>query len=206
MEGVLLSILGEPAPRLARPSLKLEDLDARVSHLQNHALEKSTVGGYSTGARDYLRFCRIHHLPLDPTPQTLSRYIAYTSLSIGSGPKYLTGVRHFLHDLYPSFDASRASPLVQATIRGSKKVRADPVRRKQPIRTTHLAACVDTAHRTHDYDDLLFATIVSCCFYACHRSGELVLNGKKDVDWRKIIKRSSPPFFQGLRGISSSIS
>ena len=88
MEGVLLNCLGEPALRVARPPSKLEDLDARVLHLQSHALEKSTVGGYSTGARDYLRFCRLHHLPLDPTPQTLSRYIAYTSLSIASGPKY----------------------------------------------------------------------------------------------------------------------
>jgi hypothetical protein len=130
MEGVLLSTLGELAPRPARPPSKLEDLDTRVLHLQTHALEESTVGGYATGARDYLRFCLIHHIPPDPTPQTLSRYIAFTSLSIASGPKYLTGVRHFLHELYPAFDDNRASPSVQATIRGSKKVRADPIRRK----------------------------------------------------------------------------
>lgn len=200
MEGLLLSCLGEPAPRAAHPPVKLDDLDARVLHLQSHALEKTTVDGYSTGARDYLRFCRLHHLPLDPTPQTLSRYIAYTSLSIASGPKYLTGVRHFLHDLYPSFDDNRASPLVQATIRGSKKIRADPVRRKQPIRLNHLSAFVDAAHRSRAYDDLLFATIMSCCFYACHRSGELVLKSKKSVDWRKIIKRSSLHFSSGYAG------
>jgi hypothetical protein len=45
-----LSSLGEPAPRRARPPVKLSDLDARVLHLQTHALEKSTVGGYSTGS------------------------------------------------------------------------------------------------------------------------------------------------------------
>ena len=195
-----MSCLGEPAPRAAHPPVKLDDLDARVLHLQSHALEKTTVDGYSTGARDYLRFCRLHHLPLDPTPQTLSRYIAYTSLSIASGPKYLTGVRHFLHHLYPSFDDNRASPLVQATIRGSKKIRADPVRRKQPIRLNHLSAFVDAAHRSRAYDDLLFATIMSCCFYACHRSGELVLKSKKSVDWRKIIKRSSLHFSSGYAG------
>jgi hypothetical protein len=200
MEGVFLSCLGEPTPRRARPPLKLGDLDARVFHLQSHALEKSTVGGYLTGAHDYLRFCRLHHLPIDPTPQTLSRYIAYTSMSIASGPKYLTGVRHFLHDLYPSFDDSRASPLVQATIRGSMKVRADPVRRKQPIRISHLLAFQDAARRSGDYDDLLFATIMSCCFYGCHRSGELVIKSKKGVDWRKIIKRSSLHFSQGYAG------
>lgn len=202
MEGVFLSSLGELAPHPAHPPLKLEDLDARASHLQTHALERSTVGGYSTGARHYLRFCRLHHLPMDPTPQTLASYIAYTSLSISSGPKYLTGVRHFLHDLHPDFDTNRASPLVQATIRGSKKVRADPVHRKQSraIRVTHLLAFLETAHRTHDYDDLLFATFMSCCFYGCHRSGELVVKSKKSVDWRKIIKRASLHFSPGYAG------
>jgi hypothetical protein len=200
MEGVLLSSLGEPKHRSACPSLSLKELDARVSHLQSFALERSTVGGYSTGARDYARFCHLHHLPLDPSPQTLSRYIAYSSLSIASGPKYLTGVRHFLRDLYPEFDTNRASPLVQATIRGSKKVRADPICRKQPIRIDHLLSFVSTAHATGAYDDLLFATIVSCCFYGCHRSGELVLKTKKSTDWRKIIKRSSLHFSPGYVG------
>lgn len=196
---MFLSTLGELA-RPTRPPVKLDDLDARVLHLQTHALEKSTVSGYSTGARDYIHFCQIHHIPLDPTPQTLSRYIAFTSLSIASGPKYLTGARHFLRDLYPAFDDSRSDPLVQATIRGSKKIRADPVHRKQPIRIEHLSAFLNAAISSRNYDDLLFATIMSCCFYGCHRSGELVLKGKKAVDWRKIIKRSSLHFSLGYAG------
>jgi hypothetical protein len=194
MEGVFLNTLGGPALRAVRPPLKLKDLDDRVLHLQSHAIEKSTVSGYLTGARDYVSFCQRHHLPLDPTPQTLSRYIAFTSISIASGPKYLTGARHFLHDIFPDFDDNRASPLVQATIRGSKKVRADPVRRKQPIRVAHLSSFVDAAYQSRLYDDLLFATIMACLFYGCHRSGELILKGKKAVDWRKIIKRSSLHF------------
>ena len=200
MEGVLLNTVGELAPHSARPPLSLKDLDARVLHLQSHALEKSTVGGYSTGMRHYAQFCRIHHLSLDPTPQTLSQYIAFSSLSIASGPKYLTGARHFLHDLYPDFDDNRASPTVQATIRGSKKVRADPVHRKQPIRIEHLLSFVAVARATGKFDDLLFATIMSCCFYGCHRSGELVLKTTKNVDWRKIIKRSSLHFSPGYAG------
>ena len=103
-------------------------------------------------------------------------------------------------DFYPDFDENRASTLVQATIRGSKKVRADPVHRKLPIRIEHLAAFVESAHRSHSYDDLLFATLMSCSFYGCHRSGELVLKTKKDVDWRKIIKRSSLQFSPGYVG------
>ena len=64
----------------------------------------------------------------------------------------------------------------------------------------HLSSFVNEARRTHKYDDLLFATIMSCCFYGCHRSGELVLKGKKEVDWRKIIKRSSLHFSPGYVG------
>ncbi|KZP33828.1 hypothetical protein FIBSPDRAFT_718620, partial [Athelia psychrophila] len=132
----------------------------------------------------------LHSLPLDPTPFTLSRYIAYTSQFIASGPKYLTGARHFLEDIYPHFEKSRAHPLVQATIAGSKKIRADPVTRKLPLRPNHLAAFVLKARHSGLYDDFLFSVIISCCFYACHRSGELVAK-KSLLDWRKIIKRSS---------------
>jgi len=195
MEGVLLSALGGPsAPRTARPPISLADLDARAHFLQVNAIEKSTSKCYATGARDYITFCIKNSLPLDPTPQTLARYIAYTSMFIASGPKYLSGARHFLRDLYPNFDSSRSHPLVQATISGSKKTRADPVTRKLPLRLTHLSAFHHVALSTGSYDDLLFIVVLSCCFYACHRSGELVSKSKKKLDWRKIIKRGSLTF------------
>ena len=137
-----------------------------------------------------------HSLPIDPTPQTLSHYIAYTSQFIASGPKYLTGVRHFLSDLYPDFDTNRSHPLVLAAIRGSKKVQADPVLRKLPLHMDHLSFFVTHTRSSKSYDDLLFATILSGCFYGCHRSGELVQSNDKSLfDWRKIIKCSSLAFF-----------
>jgi hypothetical protein len=83
--------------------------------------------------RLYINFGIFHSLPLDPTPSTLSHYIAYSSLFIASSPKYLTGVRHFLKDLYPDFDANRSHPLVKTTIQGAKKTQADPVQRKLPL-------------------------------------------------------------------------
>jgi hypothetical protein len=195
MEGVLLSTLGGlSAPRTVRPPIALADLDARAHFLQVNSIEKSTKKGYATGARDYITFCITNSLSLDPTPQTLARYIAYTSMFIASGPKYLTGARHFLKDLYPEFTANRGHPLVQATISGSKKMRADPVKRKLPLRLTHLTAFLQVARCTKSYDDLLFVVILSCCFYACHRSGELVCRSGQSVEWRKIIKRGSLTF------------
>ena len=196
MERIFLAALGGPgASRHARPSMDLSLLDKRSEYLQVHSIETSTAKNYRTGARDYVQFCVKHSLPLDPTPQTLSRYISYTSQFIASGPKYLSGARHFLHDIYPDFDENRSSPLVQATIAGSKKLRADPVRRKLPLQPCHLLAFLDRAHSSRHYDDFLFAVILSCSFYACHRTGELVIKNDRDLfDWRKIIKRSSLTF------------
>jgi hypothetical protein len=100
-------------------------------------------------------------------------------------------VRHYLKDLFPGYDAIRAHPLVKTTIRGSLKVRADPIRRKLPLRTSHLQAFLQIAFQSHAYDDLLFITILSCAFYACHRIGELVPASGPLFDWRKIIKRNT---------------
>ena len=200
MERVLLNALGgkRTAPRVPRPPMELADLDARALYLQVNSIERSTSKNYATGARDYINFCILHSLPLDPTPTTLSRYVAYSSQFIASRPKYLTGVRHFLKDLYPDFDANRSHPIVKATIRGAKKVRADPVNRKLPLRLAHLQSFINVAHCTGTYDDFLFIVLLSCAFYGCHRMGELVQKNDRSLfDWRKIIKRASLTFENG---------
>jgi len=47
----------------------------------------------------------------------------------------------------------------------------------------------------HAYDNLLFTTLLSCCFYGCHHSGELVWKNDKDQwDWCKVIECVSLPF------------
>ena len=162
MANDLLSFAGgrmPHAPRHASHPLKMRDLDARVTFLQSRALEPSTLRHYLTGARDYITFCHRHGLPLSPTPQTLARSLAYTSQFVASGPKYLVGARHFLAPLFPAFESSRHSPAVQAVIRGARKVRADPIRRKLPLRIDHLEHFLRLADRTNSYDDLLFAAI-----------------------------------------------
>ena len=169
MEGVLLNLLGGGIhPHTTHPQMELSELDNRINFLQANSIEKLTAKGYATGARDYISFCISHALPIDPTPQTLSHYIAYTSRFISSGPKYLSGTHHFLSDLYPSFDADQSHPSIQAKITGSKKIRADPIKHKLPLRMAHLQAFFDVAICMNDYDDFLFVVILSCCFYGCH--------------------------------------
>ena len=177
---------------LARPRVSLSALDEHIAFLHAHAIKLSTRRNYSTRARDYILFCSIHGLPLDPTPLTIARYIAYTSLHIASAPKYLSGARHFLRDIYPDFDAARKHALVQSTIRGSRKARADPVHRKAPLRLSHLSTFQALALRTGHYDDVLFFTILTTAFFACHRIGELIAPDDRSLwDWRKLIRRQS---------------
>ena len=181
--------------------MSLDDLDARTSHLQANAIEHSSSLNYGTGARDYIAFCLNHHLSIDPTPQTLSRYVAFTSQFIASGPKYLTGARHFLQHIYPDFETNHSHPLVQSTIRGAKKLRADPVRRKLPLRAQHLQFFYQRWLSSQKYDNLLFITILSCCFYALHRSGELLVPNSRILrDFRKLIKHDTLHFSAGRVG------
>ncbi|KAF8999475.1 hypothetical protein BDZ89DRAFT_1147682 [Hymenopellis radicata] len=200
LAGAMERVLGRGENPLA-PRWILKKLDELVHFLQVYAIEKSTRKGYATGARDYARFCKNHHLPLDPTSETLSRYIAYTSRYIKSAPKYLTGAKHFIEEFYPDFAANQATAAVQATIRGANKMRADPIQRKPPLRTHHLQSALNQANATNIYDDLLFAPILSCGFYACHRAGELTMSNDKSLcDWRKVIKRASLHFTKDSAG------
>ena len=137
--------------------MELSELNNRTNYLQASSIKESMAKGYATGAHDYISFCVKHSLPLNPTPQTLSWYITYTSQFINSGPKYLSGACHFLSDLYPSFDTNHSHHFVQTTIASSKKIRADPVKCKLPLWMTHLQAFLKVATRTQNYDDFLFS-------------------------------------------------
>lgn len=198
MESVLLTTVDISRPSRRPPKrskMHIEDIDSLSDKLQTAALDKSTRLHYLTGFRDYANFCHLHNLALNPSVSTFRRYLAYTFTFCSSGPKYLTGVRHFLLPLFPDFDSIRNHPSVQAVAKGAAKSRHAPVRRKEPLRVHHLTHFCVLAARTGDYDDLLFATILSCAFYGCHRIGELVHhNNPNNVDWSKVIRRASLDF------------
>ncbi|KAG5221505.1 RNase domain-containing protein [Salix suchowensis] len=139
----------------------LERLGSASHIAPNSAVEKSTKKGYITGARDYISFCISHSLPLDPTPQTLARYIAFSSLYISSSSKYLSGARYFLIHIFPEFDQNRSHPFVRAAIRGSMKIRGSNISRKLPLRLHHLSTFLAMARKSKLYDDLLFVSMLS---------------------------------------------
>lgn len=81
---------------------------------------------------------------------------------------------------------------------GSKKIQGDLVKCEAPLRPCHLEAFLNVARNSRSYDNLLFITILSCCFYACHRSGELIQkNSARLPNWCKIIKWLSLIFEHG---------
>jgi hypothetical protein len=202
MERLLFdALIGKKPVRTRRKDSTLSRIDNHLLHLRIHAIEKTTARGYLTGFRDYVRFCHQFKLPLNPTVQTLSRYIAYTSTHIASFSKYLTGAQHFLLPLYPDFAKNRHDAAVLATISGARKLHADPVRRKAPLQVEHLLRYIEAAKTTLAFDDFLFAVMISCCFYACHRAGELAWQDDPTLhDRRKLIKRASLHFHNGRAG------
>lgn len=77
-----------------------------------------------------------------------------------------------------------------------KKIHSDPIHWKQPLCPIHFNAFLHLAICSQSYHDLLFITILSCAFYACHQIGELIPPSSHSLpfNWWKIIKWSSLHF------------
>ena len=87
---------------------------------------------------------------------------------------------------------------MKSTIRGAKKVQANPVNWKLPLHLAHLQYFINVTLYTGTFDDFLFIMLLSCTFYGCHHMGKLVQkNGHSLFDWRKIINWASLTFESG---------
>lgn len=67
------------------------------------SIDASTHKNYSSALNSYLNFCRIHHLPIDPTPDTLSFFTVYMSYQLkpSSVGTYLSGICNKLEIYFP---------------------------------------------------------------------------------------------------------
>ncbi|KAG7453267.1 uncharacterized protein BT62DRAFT_880789, partial [Guyanagaster necrorhizus] len=91
-----------------------------------------------------------------------------------SCPKYLIGACHFIKDLYPDFNKNKRYLIVQRIIHGSQKMRDDPISQKLPLQVHYLITFSLFVSISESCDNLLFTTILSCCFYGCHWLDELI--------------------------------
>ena len=91
----------------------LECLNYECSILLGMSIDTSTAGTYSSALNSYLTFFKLHGLPVNPTPQTLSYYVTFQSffINLKSVDSYLSGVTNLLEPFFPDV---RKKPLFAA--------------------------------------------------------------------------------------------
>ncbi|KIJ38675.1 hypothetical protein M422DRAFT_97289, partial [Sphaerobolus stellatus SS14] len=133
-----------------------------------------------------------HHLPIEPTPSTLSFYIAYIChfLSPNTVKSYLSGICNKLEPLFPDIRDARKHPLVTRTLQGCTKLRAVNIKHKQPLTRSALTQLHPTYSSSTSHDDHLFFTMLLTGFHGLLRLGELTWPDKIELqDYRKVTMR-----------------
>lgn len=159
-----------------------------------HAIDTSTLNTYSSALNSYLTFVRLHDLPVDPTPDTLSFFTVFMSHHIvpKSVSSYLSGICHQLEPYFPDVRSTRKSRLVERTLKGCLRLRGVATNRKRALTFDDLLLVVTHLSHSNNHDDLLFQAMLLTGFFALMRLGELSFpDSKKLRNWRKVTKRSS---------------
>lgn len=158
------------------------------------AIDDSTFKTYSSALNSYINFCRLHHMDIDPTEDTLSFYTVYMSHHIKptSVDSYLSGISSQLEPYFPHIRHVRASLLVKRTLKGCKRLKGTPTNRKQALTLPMLQVLIRRWGDSTLHDDLLFIAIVLTGFHALMRLGELTWPIDKTLrNWEKVTKRAS---------------
>ena len=183
-----------------RDAWTMERLINERSISLGYSLDTSSFGAYTSALNSYLTFCNLHHLPVDPTPDTLSFYIVFLSSHIkpDSVNSYLSGICRQLEPFYPEVRHNRKTMLVSRTMTGCMRRFGSPVKRKTPLSHANLLLILDSMVSSPSHDELLFAALVLTGFHALMRLGELVFPDKKNLrNYRKISLRHSVSVLPG---------
>jgi hypothetical protein len=178
----------------AREAWTMERLINERSISLGYSLDTSSFGAYTSALNSYLTFCNLHHLPIDPTPDTLSFYVVFLSTHIkpDSVNSYLSGICRQLEPFFPEIRRNRNSVLVSRTMTGCMRRFGTPTKRKTPLSHANILLVLDSMCSSPSHDQLLFASIMLTAFHALMRLGELVFPDKKNLrNYRKISLRHS---------------
>ncbi|KAI0832408.1 hypothetical protein BC628DRAFT_312267 [Trametes gibbosa] len=193
-----------PTPHKSRQPVRLPWTLERLVHERaialGHALDTSTKLAYSSALNSFLNFVHLHHLPIDPTPETLSLYATYMCHHIEprSVDSYLSGICSELEAFYPAVRTARVSPLVSRTMKGFKRLRSKPVVRKRALSKDELQHALTSLGASPSYDDVLFAAILTTGFHALLRLGELVWPDNVALQtYRKLTMRATVKLTDG---------
>jgi hypothetical protein len=85
------------SPMSRQPSRKAWTPEALVQErakLMGLAHDRSTIASYVSALNSFLTFCQLHNLPIEPTPEILSLYVAFQCafISPASVSSYLSGI------------------------------------------------------------------------------------------------------------------
>ena len=177
-----------------REAWTMEHLINERSISLGYSLDTSSFGTYTSALNSYLTFCNLHHLPVDPTPDTLSFYVVFLSSHIkpDSVNSYLSGICRQLEPFYPEVCQNRKTMLVSRTMAGCMRRFGTPTKRKAPLSHANLLFVLDSMVSEPSHDELLFAALILTGFHALMRFGELVFPDKKNLrNYRKIALRHS---------------
>ena len=177
-----------------REAWTMERLINERSISLGYSLDTSSFGTYTSALNSYLTFCNLHHLPVDPTPDTLSFYVVFLSSHIkpDSVNSYLSGICRQLEPFYPEVRQNRKTMLVSRTMAGCMRRFGTPTKRKAPLSHANLLFVLDSMVSEPSHDELLFAALILTGFHALMRLGELVFPDKKNLrNYRKIALRHS---------------
>ena len=185
----------EVSPTSKQPHREAWTMDRLVNERSislGYSLDASTYGTYTSALNSYLTFCNIHHLPVDPTPDTLSFFIVFLSSHINpkSVNSYLSGVCRQLEPFFPDVRPNRKSMLVTRTMAGCLRRFGTPVKRKAPLSRSNLDLVVNHISLTPSHDNFLFLAQLLTGFHGLLRLGELVFPDKIILrNYRKISLR-----------------
>jgi hypothetical protein len=182
-----------PAPTIRprqpkREPWSIERLRHERALALGEAIDLSTRKSYGSALNSYLNFVLLHHLPVEPTDDTLSLYTVWTAHHINpkSVDSYLSGIVHQLEPYFPDVRTARSSVLVRRTLRGCKRMKGTPTVRKRALTLGDLGRVIDHYANSNLHDDLLFVSQLLSGFFALHRLGELTFPDDESIrDWRK---------------------
>ncbi|KIM77829.1 hypothetical protein PILCRDRAFT_76302 [Piloderma croceum F 1598] len=159
------------------------------SILLGMAIDNTTAVTYSSANNSYLTFCKLHNLPINPTPKTLSYYIIFQSshINLKSVTSYLTGICSNLEPFFPEICSNLAATLVKHTLKGALHHR-QPTKCKAPLTTVQLQSIFAMLHQSQDHDNMLFLSMLNMGFPGLLHLGERAISNKPDLqDFHKII-------------------
>lgn len=159
-----------------------------------NVIDKSTLSNYSSALNSYLNFVRLHDLPVEPTPETLSFYTVYMSHYINprSVNTYLSGISQQLETHFPTVKEARNSTLVRRTYQGCLRMKGTATVRKRALTVDDLQLVVSHYLTSTHHDDLLFLAMLLTGFFGLLRLGEMTFPNVPSLqNWKKVTRRNT---------------